>query len=392
MAPAVLFVRRKRRMKDTPENAMIAYGGDESGSTSKIVLNDRVRGPIAFDGVQISRASSREETGKRSRRWTDLEVYRRTDGKYVAHEVGRSSVEGEIDLSRVTVCDTARDVLAAFVANTKGKVSGLATDVLDEAAGKDSVFERQLGDVHEVEDLAGAIGAGREFTLERDGARALRFNGELLAEASSRHADAPRWTEIAIYSTCDGRYVLSKQQLSVYDYEPVRALVLIAETGGAFVRSLMRPSDGKIERAGLVALRQAAARDPRFAATVGEFLTEGALPKPQPVPRLTRRDSRRVYLELLERGARIVTSTQPSPAPDGRDHVAILRWSGVAPTQPIPPPPRRVFLALLRERSIEIAATGSALSGRDDAKIEEWTISALGRQALGGIDAGREDR
>ncbi len=382
------YVRWSRSIKDTAKGTVIAFP-EEPVSANTVVLHDRVRGPITFDGICLGRASSHEPTGKRSRHWTDLEVYRRGDGHYVAYEVGRSSIAGEIDLSTVTVCATARDVLAAFTANTKGKLTALATDVLDEAAGKDPAFERQLGDVHEVEDLAGAIGPGREFTLDRDGARALRFNGELLAEASSRHGEAPRWTEIAIYVTCDGRYVLSKQQLSIFEDEPVRALVVVANTGGAFALSLARPSDGKIERAGLTALRQAAARDARFAATVSEFLTEPTgvtTPKPVPVPRLhpTRRDSRRIYLEQLARGARIVTSTRPSLTGDGSDRVVVLRWAGVLPTDALPPPPRRVFLALRRERSIEVIATGSALSGRDDAKIEEWQISTIGRQALGG--------
>lgn len=381
----VAFSDRKPMKEAPPESSMIGYDSGSAAAVGAIVLNDRLHGAIEFSGVQLARASSREQTGKRSRHWTDLEIYRRTDGIFVAYEVGRSSVEGEIDLSTVTMCGSALDVLAAFTKNTRGILTALATDVLDEAAAKDAEFEAQLGDVHEVEDLVGSIGAGREYVLERDGARALRFNGELLAEASSRHGDAVRWTEIAIFVTVDGRYVLSKQQISMLDAEPVRALVVVASSGGAFVRSLQRPSDRKIERAGLFALRQAASRDPRFAATVSEFLTEPlgvAAMKTPPVPRLhpSRRDSRRIYLEVLSNGARIVTSTRASQRADGRDRVVLLRWSGHVGDLQLPP--RRVFLALRHERLIELAAKGSALSGRDDAPVEEWAISALGRQAL----------
>lgn len=50
------------------------------------------------------------------------------------------------------------------------------------------------------------------FTLSRTGDRLLRFEGEMIAEVSSRRADKPndnRWHEIRLYRTRGGQYVLA---------------------------------------------------------------------------------------------------------------------------------------------------------------------------------------
>lgn len=49
----------------------------------------------------------------------------------------------------------------------------------------------------------------------RDGSRLLTFKGVLLAGVSSRKFDAPRWTEMAVYKTEGGSYVLEKVGRSV---------------------------------------------------------------------------------------------------------------------------------------------------------------------------------
>ncbi len=48
----------------------------------------------------------------------------------------------------------------------------------------------------------------------RDGARLLVFEGELLGSISSRRAD-PRWTEMNLYRTTMGEYILEKVGRSV---------------------------------------------------------------------------------------------------------------------------------------------------------------------------------
>ena len=44
----------------------------------------------------------------------------------------------------------------------------------------------------------------------RDGVRLVSFDGVKLAEVSSQRSTSPRWTELTLYRTDTGRYVLSK--------------------------------------------------------------------------------------------------------------------------------------------------------------------------------------
>ena len=47
------------------------------------------------------------------------------------------------------------------------------------------------------------------FTLQRAGAKHLRFAGELLAEATSQDATSIRWTDLALHRTAANIYVVS---------------------------------------------------------------------------------------------------------------------------------------------------------------------------------------
>lgn len=54
----------------------------------------------------------------------------------------------------------------------------------------------------------------------RDRGRVLTFNGLVLAEATSRKDDSPRWTELRLYQTVGGGYVLEKVGRSVVTHMP----------------------------------------------------------------------------------------------------------------------------------------------------------------------------
>lgn len=55
----------------------------------------------------------------------------------------------------------------------------------------------------------------------RDGAtRVIEFDGRLLGEVSSRRAGAPRWTELRLFRTAAGAYVLEKIGASVVVHAP----------------------------------------------------------------------------------------------------------------------------------------------------------------------------
>lgn len=47
------------------------------------------------------------------------------------------------------------------------------------------------------------------FTLQNDNAADIKFTGELIASVSSRDNDTTRWTELALYKTKGGKYVVS---------------------------------------------------------------------------------------------------------------------------------------------------------------------------------------
>ena len=54
----------------------------------------------------------------------------------------------------------------------------------------------------------------------RDGARLISFEGDLLATTSSRRDESPRWTEMSVYRTEKGSYVLEKVGRSIVTHTP----------------------------------------------------------------------------------------------------------------------------------------------------------------------------
>lgn len=54
----------------------------------------------------------------------------------------------------------------------------------------------------------------------RDGNRLLTFDGELLASITSRESDKDRWTEMRVYRTTGGSYILEKVGRSVRLHMP----------------------------------------------------------------------------------------------------------------------------------------------------------------------------
>lgn len=59
----------------------------------------------------------------------------------------------------------------------------------------------------------------------KDGARTLRFSGELLGQSSSRRADSGRWIEFHLYRTDKGSYILSRVGVSNIYHSSVCSLV-----------------------------------------------------------------------------------------------------------------------------------------------------------------------
>lgn len=93
----------------------------------------------------------------------------------------------------------------------------------------------------------------------RDGStRTIRFQGQLLGEVSSRRAQAPRWTELRLYKTEAGAYVLEKVGASVVVHAPNCPDILGTLPRFQEINPGADPSDGTwwfCERCGDIAVR-----------------------------------------------------------------------------------------------------------------------------------------
>ena len=72
-----------------------------------------------------------------------------------------------------------------------------------------------------------------KHTLARDGARDIRFTGELIAEVSSHHYEGPRntrWTELRLFRTAAGTLVCHEIGRTIWQGETDRYQVHKADT------------------------------------------------------------------------------------------------------------------------------------------------------------------
>lgn len=61
--------------------------------------------------------------------------------------------------------------------------------------------------------------------IVRDGLSNLKFDGEKLAESSSRSYGRTRWVEFQLYKTAGGQYVLSRTGVSLYFHKATCSVV-----------------------------------------------------------------------------------------------------------------------------------------------------------------------
>jgi len=79
---------------------------NESKKMTAYILRRYRDVPLAFDGMLIGEVSTRFKRD----RWTELRLYRCRPDMLVAEQVGRSTIEGEIDRCRAWVCENAGQV------------------------------------------------------------------------------------------------------------------------------------------------------------------------------------------------------------------------------------------------------------------------------------------
>ena len=93
----------------------------------------------------------------------------------------------------------------------------------------------------------------KTYTLRRDGARDLRFTGELIASASSWHHQGPRntrWTELRLYLLDDGRHVLETVGRTLWEGETDRYRADVAGADPEAVIETVEHEDGRLGRLG----------------------------------------------------------------------------------------------------------------------------------------------
>lgn len=104
------------------------------------------------------------------------------------------------------------------------------------------------------------------YRIERSGALDLEFDGEIIADVSSRLERQPRWTEVRIYKTSTGKFVTEVLGLSDYAGERERREVHVVADAEGVIQALHRRSeDGTrsyLTKTALDALDEAATKEP----------------------------------------------------------------------------------------------------------------------------------
>lgn len=106
------------------------------------------------------------------------------------------------------------------------------------------------------------------FTIERNDDLPLEFDGEILAEVSSRQGSGQgRWTEIRIYRTDTGRYVTEMVACSDHPGESDRAHVQVFDAADEISRGLQRRDGARRYMTNIAqhAMREAARKDDAIA-------------------------------------------------------------------------------------------------------------------------------
>lgn len=79
-----------------------------------------------------------------------------------------------------------------------------------------------------------------QHVIERDGDMPLRFTGTQIASASSHEPGKDRWTELTLYRTTTGRYVLHEEGLSDVDGEEDRSTGYAADDAATLIAGLYK--------------------------------------------------------------------------------------------------------------------------------------------------------
>ncbi|MDA0790259.1 MAG: hypothetical protein O2780_12480 [Proteobacteria bacterium] len=101
-------------------NETIDIDIDEDIDMKTITLTIDNAPNIRFTGEKVAHASTHPDQAMGSSwsgetgRWTVLDLYRTTSGKYVCHQIGRTQWQGEQDRYSGKVCDTEAEIIEFF--------------------------------------------------------------------------------------------------------------------------------------------------------------------------------------------------------------------------------------------------------------------------------------
>lgn len=66
---------------------------------------------IHFAGEIVAKATSRKW---RKSRWTELILYKTVNGNFIAHEIGKSLIQGEREKHRAEICTSDEEIINFF--------------------------------------------------------------------------------------------------------------------------------------------------------------------------------------------------------------------------------------------------------------------------------------
>lgn len=106
-----------------------------------------------------------------------------------------------------------------------------------------------------------------EWLLVGEDDREFAFTGRRLGHGSSHRSGRDRWTEVCVYLTVGGAYIVHIVGCSIVPGEAVRGRVRVCETAAAAVEALHQIDDDGIKyltNTARAAATEAAARDADF--------------------------------------------------------------------------------------------------------------------------------
>jgi DNA transposition AAA+ family ATPase len=115
-------------------------------------------------------------------------------------------------------------------------------------------------------------------TIKRDGDLDLQVSGVLLADVSGQTPTSTKWTELALFRSAAGRYILAREKVKTRaPLDPAKGTTMratheavVLPDVAALLEELRASSGGRLGRLDKELLTAAAAKDPDIAAAIRE--------------------------------------------------------------------------------------------------------------------------